>query len=289
MREIKLRSGLNLKIFEPDNPIGIGFHILHGMSEHIGRYDDLIETLNKNGITVSGFNYFGHGENTPLGVMEPSMIDDILESTLESHQILREEFSCNKIIHFGHSLGTYFTRLLIDQIEVEQVILSGSAYIDSKKIGWTKVLVGIISKVLSHYKTHQWILDLVFSDFNKPFGNKTGYHFISSMDEELQKYENDSLCSFPISIGFVELLMEVSQRVFEKEKKLTNINIPVILLSGNEDPVGLMGKAVIELGEYSESINSSTTEVILYNSRHEVLHDLDRKKMKGDILKRVLA
>ena len=50
-----------------------------------------------------------------------------------------------------------------------------------------------------------------------------------------------------------------------------------------------MGKAVIELGEYSESINSNTTEVILYNSRHEVLHDLDSKKMKGDILKRVLA
>jgi alpha-beta hydrolase superfamily lysophospholipase len=259
------------------------------MGEHIGRYDDLIKTLNENGITVSGFNYFGHGENTPLGVMEPSMIDVILDSTLESHQILKEEFSCNKIIHFGHSLGTYFTRLLIDQIEVDQVILSGSAYIDSKKIGLTKALVGIISKVISHHKTHQWILNLVFNDLNKPFGNKTGYDFVSSMDEEIQKYGNDPLCSFPISIGFAELLIEVSQRVIEKEEKLININVPIILASGNEDPVGLMGKAVIELGEYSESINSNTTEVILYNSRHEVLHDLDSKKMKGDILKRVLA
>ncbi|MEA3423319.1 MAG: hypothetical protein U9Q80_05960, partial [Bacillota bacterium] len=96
-------------------------------------------------------------------------------------------------------------------------------------------------------------------------------------------------CSFPISIGFAELLIEVSQRVVEKEKKIIDIDIPVILLSGNEDPVGLMGKAVIELGEYSKSINSNTTEVILYNSRHEVLHDMDSKKMKGDILKRVLA
>lgn len=289
MREIKLKSGLNLMIFEPDNPIGIGFHILHGMGEHIGRYDDLIEILNKNGITVSGFNYFGHGENTPLGVMEPSMIDVILYSTLESHKILREEFSCNKVIHFGHSLGTYFTRLLIDKIEVDQVILSGSAYIDSKKIGLTKAIVAMISKVISHHKTHQWILDLVFNDFNKPFGNNTGCDFISSMDEEIEIYMNDSLCSFPISIGFAELLIEVSQRVVEKEKKIIDIDIPVILLSGNEDPVGLMGKAVIELGEYSKSINSNTTEVILYNSRHEVLHDMDSKKMKGDILKRVLA
>ena len=179
MEEVKLKSGLNLKVFKPENPVGIGFHILHGMGEHIGRYDDLIKVLNENGITVSGFNYFGHGENTPLGIMEPNMIDTILESTLESHQILKKQFSCTRIIHFGHSLGTYFTRLLIDEIEVDQVILSGSAYIDSKKITLSKALLGMISKIMSHSKTHQWILNLVFDDFNKPFGNKTGYDFVT--------------------------------------------------------------------------------------------------------------
>ena len=68
-------------------------------------------------------------------------------------------------------------------------------------------------------------------------------------------------------------------------KKLTNINIPIFLVSGKNDAVGSMGKAVIELSEYFESINESKTEIVLYNSRHEVLHDKDSEKIKRDILK----
>ncbi|MBN2261166.1 MAG: alpha/beta hydrolase [Clostridiales bacterium] len=288
MKEIKLRSGLTLKVYEAKIASGIGFHILHGMDEHIGRYRGLIDKLNENGVTVSGFNYFGHGENIKLGVMETTMIDLITDSIFESHEILKTEFSCNEIVHFGHSLGTYFTRLVVDQIDVKQIILSGSAFIDTKKMAWSKPLVSFVGKFIPRNKTYQWILDMVFNDFNKPFGNKTGFDFITSIPSETSDYIRDPLCSFPISIGFAEMLLELSDRVIKKERQLSPFNAPIVFMSGKEDPIGLMGKEIIQLGDFYKKFSMVNSEVILYEGRHEILHDIDSEKMTLDIINRVL-
>ena len=37
--------------------------ITHGMSEHIGRYEQLAEQLTASGIAVAGFDLRGHGRN----------------------------------------------------------------------------------------------------------------------------------------------------------------------------------------------------------------------------------
>lgn len=46
--------------FERDNPKGI-VQIVHGMSEHSGRYEDLAERLQKEGNSVYARDLTGHG------------------------------------------------------------------------------------------------------------------------------------------------------------------------------------------------------------------------------------
>ena len=55
---------LHSVIWEPeDKPAVAVLHIIHGMTEHIGRYKELAETLTNHGIVVCGFSLRGHGKS----------------------------------------------------------------------------------------------------------------------------------------------------------------------------------------------------------------------------------
>ena len=218
MKEINLSTNLKLRLYEAPNPNGTCVFLMHGMIEHLGRYDEVIKLLLDKGISVSGFHYPGHGENLPHGVMEPEMIDIILESVTEAHLILRE-LKFNKIIHFAHSMGTLFTRLYIEDLSVDHIIFSGAAYVDEKKVKMMNKIVKLLSVFINHKKAYKRFTSLVFADFLKPFDKKNGLEFISSIEEQQKKYIDDPLCGMPISIGFVEMLIELSIRVAEKEKQ----------------------------------------------------------------------
>ena len=184
MKKVLLSTNINLKIYEPDKPNGTCFFIMHGMVEHLGRYADLIDFLLKNGITVSGFHYPGHGTNEPLGIMNKDMIDQIEKSVIEAQKLLREKYGMKVIIHFAHSLGTFFTRDMMNTLDVDHIILSGAGVVDAKKIKSTQSIIKYLSLIISKKRTSMLFCNLVFSDFMKPFERKNGLEFISSIEQE---------------------------------------------------------------------------------------------------------
>ena len=49
------------KVYLPDGvPKGV-FHILHGMTEHIARYDGFMKELAEAGYLACGYDHLGHG------------------------------------------------------------------------------------------------------------------------------------------------------------------------------------------------------------------------------------
>ncbi len=285
MRKVLLSTNLNLKIYEPETPNGTCFFIMHGMVEHLGRYVDLIDFLLKNGITVSGFHYPGHGTNQPLGIMDKSMIDVIEQSVIEAQRLLKEQYNMNVIIHFAHSLGTFFTRNMVNSLDVNHIILSGAGVVDAKKIKSTQSIIKYLSLIISKKRTSMFFCNLVFSDFMKPFERKNGLEFISSIEEEQKKYIVDPLCGGAISIGFIEMLLELSFRVSKKEENGESISTPITLMSGKEDSVGNMGEAIVRLGDYFKKTNTKNTEVQFFEGRHEILNDISKDQMMESILR----
>ena len=71
--------------------------IVHGLGEHIGRYDKLIDMLVKEGFCVIGFDLPGHGKSS--GKRGNTTIEDIVEIIDELTK------SVNRFTVFGHSLG----------------------------------------------------------------------------------------------------------------------------------------------------------------------------------------
>ena len=61
-------------------------------------------------------------------------------------------------------------------------------------------------------------------------------------------------------------------------------DLPVLVLSGSEDPVGLYGKAPREVFERLTAAGSDDVELKIYeNMRHEVLNEKGKEEVYSDI------
>jgi alpha-beta hydrolase superfamily lysophospholipase len=88
----------------PDSdPIAV-VALVHGLGDHIGRYELFSEFLNKNKIAVTGLDYQGHGKSR--GKRGHVRSYDLLLSNIETLLIkARLEFNNTPIFLYGHSLG----------------------------------------------------------------------------------------------------------------------------------------------------------------------------------------
>ena len=57
---------LSARKWFPEGPFRGIVQLVHGMAEHIDRYDGVAEALNARGFLVVGHNQLGHGAGTPL-------------------------------------------------------------------------------------------------------------------------------------------------------------------------------------------------------------------------------
>lgn len=78
--------------------------VVHGLGEHIGRYERLAKKLCEWGWSVFGFDLRGHGmsEGSP-GVLNQS--DDLLHDLAAVLDTIRQYDSNQKLVLLGHSLG----------------------------------------------------------------------------------------------------------------------------------------------------------------------------------------
>ena len=79
--------------------------IVHGLGEHMGRYDHVAQRLNSWGFAVRAHDHYGHGRSSGVRGGLPStlrLIDDLAAVVDETRRVCPEEVP---LILFGHSLG----------------------------------------------------------------------------------------------------------------------------------------------------------------------------------------
>jgi len=73
-----------------------------------------------------------------------------------------------------------------------------------------------------------------------------------------------------------------------KKDKLANIpkTLPIYIIAGQEDPVGLYGQRVEKLYDIYKALGVSDLNLKLYQgSRHEILNEINRDEVYEDILR----
>ena len=266
----------------------------HGMAEHIDRYDDFARYMTSGGYVVIGNNHIGHG-NTASSSDEISHIEgkngykNIVDDMHRLTQIANEKYPEIPVILFGHSMGSLLSRFYagIWGNDISALILCGTS--GSNPLGRAGIaMTGLISTVKGSRHRSKFVENMAFGSYNDHYENvKTGYEWLSVNEDNVKAYVNDDKCGVLFTLsGFrnlFSLLLEVSgKNCIQKIPK----DLPVLLISGAEDPVGNYGKGVAEVADRLRSAGIREIDVEIYEGmRHEILNETGKLKVYCDLLK----
>lgn len=282
---------LNCYRWIPDGDVRATVQLSHGMIEHIIRYSDFAEFLNGNGIAVYGHDHLGHGDTTPedLGFIAEEdgdivIVDDLFEVTKR----VESDYPNVPHILLGHSMGSFVARRYLTKYGEH---LSGAVIVGTGNQSSTSVGFGLfISRYLCKHKgTHyvspflnKAILESNDKRFDEP---EMKNRWISRDPETIRKYNEDPFCTFRFTVaGFRDLLTMIKKLESAEDFDKIPKNLPVILLSGSDDPVGDFGKGVRKAKEGLEKAGLKPEMKLYPGARHEILNETNRQEVYSDIL-----
>lgn len=286
-KEMILKDGHRLffRTWIPERePIAV-FHILHGMAEHSLRYDEFANYLNTLGIAVYAQDHRGHGftkaEDEKGWFAEKNGWSLVASDSWELDQRILAEYPDIPLILMGHSMGSFLARTMI--------VKHPEAYAAVIICGTAKGK-GILSKIGSFIATrdakkygskmpNNLLNKMSFGSYNKKIENpKTPFDWLSRDDKEVRKYIEDPLCGFVCSSGFfIDLLYGISYANDKENAGKVFKSLPMLIISGEKDPVGDYGDGVKKVYSMYKSVGCTDVSMKLFkDDRHELLNEYDK-------------
>ncbi|AGR42444.1 alpha/beta fold hydrolase [Spiroplasma diminutum] len=299
MNEIILKANDGKEIYtyiwdKVKNPIGV-LQIVHGSCEHSKRYEDFAKFLNENGWIVVSNDHRGHGktanlEKNELGYFSKHDGWKIVVSDLKLiNDYIHKNYKNLKVIMLGHSMGSFLARnYAIDHSEtIDKLILSGTAWQSTISLKIGVKTAKFRQKKYGHKNIDQFIWNLSYKNFNKKFKleGETGCEWLSIDKENVRKFVEDPLCGQIFTTSAFKDLFKGLLYI----QKIANIkkirkDLPILLASGNNDPVGNFGKSVKKTFKKFKKVHLDVTIKLYENLRHEILFDITKEEIYNDTL-----
>ena len=258
--------------------------ISHGMAEHMGRYSWLTKKLNKDGYHVIGHDHRGHGKWIKNGFKEGvfhssngwNLVADDLTNLIYDSQA---EFPNYKHYLLAHSMGSYVALSAVSKnLSLSGLILSGSSHISPLTLFIQRMLIKIVILIKGRDKKSNFLDSITMRTFNDKFKpTQTPNDWISTDMTNVKDYTNDPMCGFIASNGLWDDMASSFKSIYNKNHySCSDHELPILIISGDKDPVGEMGAGVKRLYEFLKSIFKNTSFILLKNERHEVFSGLDK-------------
>lgn len=279
----------------PDEDIAIKgvVQICHGMCEYIERYADFAAWLCSKGYAVCGNDHVGH-KNTALLTSQrlgyfggmgrwPGLVEDVelLRKKLEPR------FQGLPWVMLGHSMGSFIARLYAAKYgrELSALILSGTGG-KNPALGGAKAMAGTLVAYKGPMHVSRALDNMVNGMFNKKIDHpRTLCDWISRDEAIVNRYVNDTYCTFKFTASAYHDLFEMMEQC-NRSQWFTKLpkDLPVLVFSGDEDPVGSYGKGPRQVVARLTSAGVTNVTLQLYpGGRHEMLNEVNRKDVYQDI------
>lgn len=279
------------KIFIPKGEIKGLFHIVHGMTEYIDRYDHLLSFLAGNGYIAFGFDNLGHGKtarnDSELGFIAHRegykyLVNDVLAFT----KTVKQMYPLLPVTLMGHSMGSFICRLVAEHYgnEYQKFIFCGTS--GPNPLGKIGILFTRFKKLINGEKhISKTVYNLAFGSYNKRFEGLSDYDWLTKDRTVIDAYSKDKFCTFKFTLSAMEdlmLLLSLSNRKAWFES--INEAVPIFLIAGDQDPVGNYGEGVKIVFDRLKQ-NGKNAKIKLYpDCRHEIHNDTCKDEMFNDIL-----
>ena len=277
----------------PEGQARAVLQISHGVSEYILRYEPFAEYLTARGFAVAGHDHLGHGQSVAEGSARlyfgPRgswnwVVDDIDQR----RNLAKAKFPQVPYFLMGHSMGSFLARTYLIRYPgaVDAAVIMGTGQMSPAIIAGGKAVAAEEAHRVGEDQTSSLVDKLAFGAYNKRFApNRTGFDWLSLNQDNVDRYMADPLCGGNATIGlFREMLGGLSFIAKPENLKRMNLNIPVLFISGEMDPVGDCGNGVKRAFESFRKAGVRDISLKLYPElRHEILNETCRETVYEDI------
>lgn len=270
--------------------------ITHGMVEFIERYAAFAEFLTENGYMVVGHDHIGHGQSVASKedwgfFAEENPSDVVVADVHKLRTLVQEENPDVPYFMMGHSMGSFMLRkyLALHNENLRGAIIMGTGFIPEKMTNLALKLTGFVTKFRGVKYRSKLIQSLAFGADYKGFdmtGEKPEDSWLTKDVEIVKQYYNEPRCTFMFTVnGYKGLFEAVNFSCNPENAAKIPKKLPLFIVSGEQDPVGGLGKGVMDVYEMYKSAGIQDLTYKLYdNDRHEILNETDREVVYSDLL-----
>lgn len=273
-------------------PVRAVLQIAHGITEYIGRYEAVAEYFTQCGFAVMGNDHLGHGlsvqdEDHRMYFGKAGSWNYAVQDLRTCRRVAEQYYGNVPCCLLGFSLGSFLVRSYLTRFPntVDAAILMGTGMEKPMSLTIGKLMAQLEGFRAGENKATPLIQKMMFEGYNKGFQPaRTPMDWLTSDDTALDAYLSDPMCSHGVTCGlFRELLSGMISTCSEDAFAQTDKSVPLLLISGEADPVGRNGKGLRELQRVYKDAGCPDVQLELYHGRHDILRDYCSKDVMNYI------
>lgn len=264
----------------------------HGMCEYIGRYRYLIDYFTARGFVVAGNDHLGHGASA--SPEEHGHFADkngyrcLLSDLKAMNATLHQRYPGLPVILYGHSMGSFLARWYAElwPDTIQALILSGTMG-PSPRNRLGLILASVMAAVAGQHYHSRLIVHAQTGAYCKRIPDAVSRSaWMSSDPAVVQAFDADPQCQFTFTAAAYRDLLTVLTHVSSRKwAQAMPKQLPVLLVSGTEDPVGEYGDGVRAVyAMLGDAGMEDLTCNIYEGGRHEMHNERNRAQVFADEL-----
>ena len=279
----------------PEVEVKAILQIAHGMAEFIDRYEGFAEYLCNLGYVVTGNDHLGHGASVTTKDNWGYFADEdgyniVLEDMHTLTEITKSLYPDKPYFLLGHSMGSFFARYYLSKYgnELNAAIIMGTG----EQAPITLAAGMQTCRAFARFKGWRYrsltVNNMALGSYNKKWEpSKTHCDWLTKDKDIVEWYAKEPRCQFVFTLnGYLNLFSLMSEIIKKSNIEKIPKQLPILLVSGEDDPVGEFGKAPKLVYETYKKAGIQNVDLKLYpNDRHEILNETDKLDVYFDLYK----